>query len=139
MGLLQQDAGPDPSHGQGPQGLRENPIAEKLPDLGEFFVHKKCWAKGLSLAAYYDIINTIAVKQGGLGMTAVSFLFVIAIGILCLVFGIRMFGLVIAVCFKKPKEKPEQPKRIVVVEDEESEIDRQNREYGDFYGDSYYW
>ena len=72
-------------------------------------------------------------------MTAVSFLFVIAIGILCLVFGIRMFGLVIAACFKKPKEKPEQPKRIVVVEDEESEIDRQNREYGDFYGDSYYW
>lgn len=44
---------------------------------------------------------------------------------------------------KKPKEqyKNKQKQYIIVEEDDEddeSDVDRQNREYGDYYGDSYY-
>ena len=55
---------------------------------------------------------------------------------------IWLFSLVFGAGCKKtaPGDAAEQKKQIViVVEDEdESEVDRQNRVYGDFYGDSYY-
>ena len=61
---------------------------------------------------------------------------------LCLGGSIWLFSLVFGAGRKKtaPGDAAEQKKQIViVVEDEdESEVDRQNREYGDFYGDSYY-
>lgn len=44
---------------------------------------------------------------------------------------------------KKLKEQyKNKPKPYIVVEeddDDESDVDRQNREYGDYYGDSYYF
>ena len=62
---------------------------------------------------------------------------------LCLWGSIWLFSLVFGAGRKKtaPGDTAEQKKQIViVVEDEdESEVDRQNRVYGDFYGDSYYW
>ena len=62
---------------------------------------------------------------------------------LCLWGSIWLFSLVFGASRKKtaPGDAAEQKKQIViVVEDEdESEVDRQNRVYGDFYGDSYYW
>lgn len=40
----------------------------------------------------------------------------------------------------KPAKKKEEDKReYIVIEMEESDVDRQNREYGDYYGDSYYF
>ena len=63
---------------------------------------------------------------------------------LCLWGSIWLFSLVFGAGRKKtaPGDAAEQKKQIViVVEDEdedESEVDRQNRVYGDFYGDSYY-
>ena len=40
---------------------------------------------------------------------------------------------------KEQSKKKKQQQYIVVEEDDdESEVDRQNREYGDYYGDSYY-
>ena len=50
---------------------------------------------------------------------------------------IRMFRLVFDTGRETPGPNPEQ--QIVIEDEEESEVDRQNREYGDFYGDSYYW
>lgn len=67
----------------------------------------------------------------------------------CAVFSFRGFKMVIeydiarAKYNKKLKEqykKKKQQRYIVVEEDEdESDVDRQNREYGDYYGDSYYF
>lgn len=37
------------------------------------------------------------------------------------------------------KKKKRQQQYIVVENDDESDVDRQNREYGDYYGDSYYF
>ena len=40
---------------------------------------------------------------------------------------------------EKEKQKNKQIEYIVVEDDDdESDVDRQNREYGDYYGDSYY-
>ncbi len=69
-------------------------------------------------------------------------LILIVLAGLCLWGSIWLFSLAFGAGRKKtaPGDAAEQKKQIViVVEDEESEIDRQNREYGDFYGDSYYW
>ena len=70
-------------------------------------------------------------------------LIVIVLAGLCLWGSIWLFSLVFGAGRKKtaPGDKGEQKRRIVrVVEDEdETEVDRQNRVYGDFYGDSYYW
>ena len=55
-----------------------------------------------------------------------------------------MFSLVFGAGCKKtvPGDAAEQKKQIVIVvedgDEDESEVDRQNRVYGDFYGDSYY-
>lgn len=41
---------------------------------------------------------------------------------------------------KEQYKKKKQQQHIAVEEDEdESDVDRQNREYGDYYGDSYYF
>ncbi len=37
------------------------------------------------------------------------------------------------------KKKKKQQQYIIVEDDDESDVDRQNREYGDYYGDSYYF
>lgn len=37
------------------------------------------------------------------------------------------------------KQKKQAPHIIVEDDDNESDVDRQNREYGDYYGDSYYF
>ncbi len=37
------------------------------------------------------------------------------------------------------KKKKQAPYIIVEDDDDESDVDRQNREYGDYYGDSYYF
>lgn len=37
------------------------------------------------------------------------------------------------------KKKKEDKHEDIVIEMEESDVDRQNREYGDYYGDSYYF
>ena len=70
-------------------------------------------------------------------------LILIVLAGLCLWGSIWLFSLVFGTGRKKPApgDAAEQKKQIViVVEDEdESEVDRQNRVYGDFYGDSYYW
>ena len=70
-------------------------------------------------------------------------LILIVLAGLCLWGSIWLFSLVLGASRKKtaPGDAAEQKKQIViVVEDEdESEVDRQNRVYGDFYGDSYYW
>ena len=62
---------------------------------------------------------------------------------LCLWGSIWLFRLVFGAGQKKTEtgDAAEQKKQIVIVveDEEESEVDRQNREYGDFYGDSYYW
>lgn len=67
----------------------------------------------------------------------------------CAVFAFRMFSMVISYDImtakhnkeEKGKNKNKQIEYIVVDEDneDESDVDRQNREYGDYYGDSYYW
>ena len=84
----------------------------------------------------------------------------------CAVFAFRMFSMVISYDImtakhnKEDKEKNKKFEKIaygvknkdeheraksssggVFVEDneDESDVDRQNREYGDYYGDSYYW
>ena len=67
----------------------------------------------------------------------------------CAVFAFRMFSMVISYDImtakhnkeEKEKNKTKQIEYIVVDEDneDESDVDRQNREYGDYYGDSYYW
>ena len=67
----------------------------------------------------------------------------------CAVFAFRMFSMVISYDImtakhnkeEKEKYKNKQIEYIVVDEDneDESDVDRQNREYGDYYGDSYYW
>ncbi len=67
----------------------------------------------------------------------------------CAVFAFRMFSMVISYDImtakhnkeEKEKNKNKQIEYIVVDEDngDESDVDRQNREYGDYYGDSYYW
>ena len=67
----------------------------------------------------------------------------------CAVFAFRMFSMVISYDImtakhnkeEKEKNKNKQTEYIVVDEDneDESDVDRQNREYGDYYGDSYYW
>ena len=57
---------------------------------------------------------------------------------------IWLFSLVLGAGCKKtvPGDAAEQKKQIVIVvedgDEDESEVDRQNRVYGDFYGDSYY-
>ena len=55
---------------------------------------------------------------------------------------IWLFSLVFGAGHKKtePGDAAEQKKQIVIVieDEDESEVDRQNRVYGDFYGDSYY-
>lgn len=57
---------------------------------------------------------------------------------------IWLFSLVFGAGRKKtvPGDAAEQKKQIVIVvedgDEDESEVDRQNRVYGDFYGDSYY-
>lgn len=53
---------------------------------------------------------------------------------------IWLFSLVFGAGRKKtaPGDAAEQKKQIVIVVEDESEVDRQNRVYGDFYGDSYY-
>ena len=66
----------------------------------------------------------------------------------CAVFAFRMFSMVIRYDImrakhnkkEKEKNKNKQIEYIVVEEDnDESDVDRQNREYGDYYGDSYYF
>ena len=66
-------------------------------------------------------------------------LFLIVLAILFLALGIWMFCLVLAPCRQKPEAKAAPEQQIVIEDEDESEVDRQNREYGDFYGDSYYW
>ena len=53
---------------------------------------------------------------------------------------IWLFSLVFGAGRKKtaPGDAAEQKKQIVIVVEDESEVDRQNRVYGVFYGDSYY-
>lgn len=72
-------------------------------------------------------------------MAAVTSLLLIVLAGLILWFVIWLFSLVFGTGRKKsgPEAAPEQ--QIVIEDEEESEVDRQNREYGDFYGDSYYW
>ena len=55
VGLLQQDAGPDPSHGQGSQGLRKKQTQKTPRFSGSFFVLKV--EKAFPLPALYDIIG----------------------------------------------------------------------------------
>ena len=55
MGLLQQDAGPDPPHGQGSQGLRKKQTQKTPRFSGSFFVLKV--EKAFPLPALYDIIG----------------------------------------------------------------------------------
>ena len=72
-------------------------------------------------------------------------LILIVLAGLCLWGVIRMFSLAFGAGCKKtePGDAAEQKKQIVIVaedeDEDESEVDRQNRVYGDFYGDSYYW
>lgn len=71
------------------------------------------------------------------------------LGCICGAFGLNCLKMVAeydiarAKYNKKLKEqykKKKQQQHIVVEEDEdESDVDRQNREYGDYYGDSYYF
>ena len=70
-------------------------------------------------------------------MTAVTSLVLIVLAGLILWGVIWLFRLVFGAGRKTPGNNPEQ--QIVIEDEEESEVDRQNREYGDFYGDSYYW
>ncbi len=66
----------------------------------------------------------------------------------CAVFGIRMFYMVISYDvaraeYNKKLKEQQKNKQVsyIIVDDEEdeSDVDRQNREYGDYYGDSYYF
>ena len=72
-------------------------------------------------------------------------LILIVLAGLCLWGSIWLFSLVFGAGHKKtePGDAAEQKKQIVIViedeDEDESEVDRQNRVYGDFYGDSYYW
>lgn len=50
------------------------------------------------------------------------------------------YGIYAIILLLKPVKKKEEDKReYIVIETEESDVDRQNREYGDYYGDSYYF
>ena len=50
------------------------------------------------------------------------------------------YGIYAIILLLKPATKKEEDKHeYIVVETEESDVDRQNREYGDYYGDSYYF
>lgn len=66
-------------------------------------------------------------------------LFTAAMSVLFCGAGIYCIGLLLFGWTKKAEEKSETPREFVIEEAEESEVDRQNRVYGDFYGDSYYW
>lgn len=67
------------------------------------------------------------------------FAFVMVIIIICS--GIYMLGLILYYAFKPKSDLPdgEVPKKYIIVEAEETEEERQCREYGDCYGYSYYW
>lgn len=73
------------------------------------------------------------------GERAMAILFTAAMGILFCGAGIYCIGLLLFGWTKNAEEKSETPRQIVIEDGEESEEERQNREYGDFYGDSYYW
>lgn len=50
------------------------------------------------------------------------------------------YGIYAIILLLTPTKKKEEDKRkYIVIETEESDVDRQNREYGDYYGDSYYF
>ena len=50
------------------------------------------------------------------------------------------YGIYAIILLLKPAKKKEEDKHeYIVVETEESDVDRQNREYGEYYGDSYYF
>lgn len=50
------------------------------------------------------------------------------------------YGIYAIILLLKPVKKKEEDRReYIVIETEESDVDRQNREYGDYYGDSYYF
>ena len=50
------------------------------------------------------------------------------------------YGIYAIILLLTPAKKKEEDKHeYIVVETEESDVDRQNREYGDYYGDSYYF
>ena len=50
------------------------------------------------------------------------------------------YGIYAIILLLTPTKKKEEDKReYIVIETEESDVDRQNRKYGDYYGDSYYF
>jgi predicted membrane protein len=50
------------------------------------------------------------------------------------------YGIYAIILLLTPAKKKEETKReYIIVKTEESDVDRQNREYGDYYGDSYYF
>lgn len=70
-----------------------------------------------------------------------SMLFAFVMGIIIICSGIYMLGLILYYAFKPKSDSSdgEAPKKYIVVEAEETEEERQCREYGDCYGYSYYW
>lgn len=70
-----------------------------------------------------------------------SILFTMIMGFIFFCSGIYMLGIWIYYEIKPKSDSPndEKPKKYIIVEAEETEEERQCREYGDCYGYSYYW
>lgn len=65
-----------------------------------------------------------------------SMIFVFVMGIVFMCAGVYLLAMTIYYALK-PNDDP--PKEFIIVEPEETEEERQCREYGDCYGYSYYW